>query len=77
MDLGEVKSYGYIWRNFVVLSMMPNVQVGVVTGSAWFKRWYFEVEVEHIEQMTKKMPYLRVGWANTVGFIPYPGSGDQ
>uniref|UniRef100_A0A914XP97 Ryanodine receptor n=1 Tax=Plectus sambesii TaxID=2011161 RepID=A0A914XP97_9BILA len=60
-----------------VSSMMPNIQVGVVQGSAWFKRWYFEVEVEHMEQTTKKPPYMRVGWANSAGFIPFPGSGDH
>jgi ryanodine receptor 2 len=49
--------------------MMPNVLVGVVDGSALFKRWYYEAEVEHIEQMTKKAPYLRIGWANTAGYI--------
>ncbi len=57
--------------------MMPNVMVGVVEGSAWFKRWYYEVEVEHLEQMTRSQPYLRVGWGNTNGYRPFPGSGDH
>ncbi|KAK6754198.1 hypothetical protein RB195_013289 [Necator americanus] len=60
-----------------VSSMMPNVLVGVVEGSALFRRWYFEAEVEHIENMTKEDPYLRIGWANSVGFKPFPGSGDK
>ncbi|VDM52160.1 unnamed protein product [Angiostrongylus costaricensis] len=60
-----------------VSSMMPNVLVGVVEASALFRRWYFEAEVEHIEQMTKEAPYLRVGWANSSGFKPFPGSGDR
>ncbi|VDO40897.1 unnamed protein product [Haemonchus placei] len=60
-----------------VSSMMPNVLVGVVDGSALFRRWYFEAEVEHIEKMTKEDPYLRVGWANSLGFKPFPGSGDK
>ncbi|EPB70936.1 hypothetical protein ANCCEY_09971 [Ancylostoma ceylanicum] len=60
-----------------VSSMMPNVLVGVVEGSALFRRWYFEAEVEHIEKMTKESPYLRIGWANSVGFKPFPGSGDK
>ncbi|WKY11480.1 hypothetical protein Q1695_003218 [Nippostrongylus brasiliensis] len=60
-----------------VSSMMPNVLVGVVEGSALFRRWYFEAEVEHIEKMTREMPYLRIGWANSVGFKPFPGSGDK
>jgi len=56
--------------------MMPNILVGLVDGCALFKRWYFECEVEHLEQMTKYPPFLRVGWANTTGFRPFPGSGD-
>uniref|UniRef100_A0A158P902 Ryanodine receptor 44F n=1 Tax=Angiostrongylus cantonensis TaxID=6313 RepID=A0A158P902_ANGCA len=50
-----------------VSSMMPNVLVGVVEASALFRRWYFEAEE----------PYLRVGWANSSGFKPFPGSGDR
>ena len=60
-----------------VSSMMPNVMVGVVEGSAWFRKWYFEAEVDHLEQMTKQAPYLRIGWANTQGYNPYPGSGEH
>ncbi|KHN75295.1 Ryanodine receptor 44F [Toxocara canis] len=59
-----------------VSSMVPKILVGVVDGSAQFRRWYFEAEVEHIEQMTNTAPYLRIGWANTVGYKPFPGSGD-
>uniref|UniRef100_A0AC34G6F1 B30.2/SPRY domain-containing protein n=1 Tax=Panagrolaimus sp. ES5 TaxID=591445 RepID=A0AC34G6F1_9BILA len=56
--------------------MMPNILVGVVDGSSLFKRWYFEAEVEHIEQMTKNEPFIRIGWGNTSGFKPFTGSGD-
>uniref|UniRef100_A0A1I7RX29 MIR domain-containing protein n=1 Tax=Bursaphelenchus xylophilus TaxID=6326 RepID=A0A1I7RX29_BURXY len=59
-----------------VSSMMPNILVGLVDGSSLFKKWYFEAEVEHLETMTKTPPLLRVGWANTVGYKPFPGSGD-
>ncbi|KAI1722893.1 RIH domain-containing protein [Ditylenchus destructor] len=59
-----------------VSSMMPNILVGLVDGSSLFKRWYFEAEVEHIEQVTKSQPLLRIGWGNTAGFRPFPGSGD-
>ncbi|KAL3078921.1 hypothetical protein niasHS_014703 [Heterodera schachtii] len=59
-----------------VASMMPNILVGVVDGSSLFKRWYFEAEVEHVESCANQQPYLRVGWANTVGFKPFPGPGD-
>lgn len=57
--------------------MMPNILVGLVEGSAMFKRWYYEAEVEHIEQMTNQKCHLRVGWANTVGYLPYPGAGEK
>ncbi|CAJ0957143.1 unnamed protein product, partial [Mesorhabditis belari] len=60
-----------------VSNMMPNVLVGVVDGSSLFKKWYFECEIEHIEQMTKEVPYLRIGWANSTGFKPFPGTGDK
>lgn len=56
--------------------MMPNIMVGVVEGSSQYRKWYFEAEVEHIEKMTATDPYLRVGWGNTVGYKPFPGSGD-
>lgn len=59
-----------------VSSMMPNILVGLVDGSSLFKKWYFEAEVEHLETMTRTPPVLRVGWANTVGYKPFPGSGD-
>lgn len=52
----------------LAFSMMPNILVGVVDGSSLFKRWYYEAEVEHVESSGPQMPYLRVGWANTVGF---------
>jgi ryanodine receptor 2 len=53
--------------------MMPNILVGLVAGSSLFKRWYFEAEVEHVEKMTKTDPLLRIGWANTAGYKPFPG----
>jgi ryanodine receptor 2 len=60
-----------------VSSMMPNILVGLVAGSSLFKKWYFEAEVEDIEKMTKSEPILRIGWANTAGYKPFPGSGDS
>jgi ryanodine receptor 2 len=47
---------------------MPNILVGVIDGSSLFKRWYYEAEVENVEACGPEAPYLRVGWANTVGF---------
>jgi hypothetical protein len=32
--------------------------------------------VEHIEEATKSDPILRIGWANTAGYKPFPNAGD-
>lgn len=40
---------------------MPNILVGLIDGSAWYTKWYFEAEVEHIEQTTSNAPILRIG----------------
>uniref|UniRef100_A0A915K5J2 B30.2/SPRY domain-containing protein n=1 Tax=Romanomermis culicivorax TaxID=13658 RepID=A0A915K5J2_ROMCU len=56
---------------------MPNVLVGLFEGSSMFTKWYFEAEVEHLEQMTTRKVHLRVGWANTTGYVPYPGTGQK
>ncbi|XP_054285011.1 ryanodine receptor isoform X1 [Macrosteles quadrilineatus] len=42
-----------------------------------YQKWYFEVTLDHIEQTTHMMPHLRIGWANTAGYIPYPGGGEK
>lgn len=58
-----------------VASMKPNIYVARVDGSAMYHRWYYEVVVDHIEMVNNLSPHLRVGWANTKGYLPYPGSG--
>uniref|UniRef100_A0A182IRU9 Uncharacterized protein n=1 Tax=Anopheles atroparvus TaxID=41427 RepID=A0A182IRU9_ANOAO len=60
-----------------VASIRPNIFVGRVEGSAIYQKWYFEVTMDHIEQMTHMMPHLRIGWANTAGYVPYPGGGEK
>ncbi|KAL6426510.1 hypothetical protein ACFW04_009145 [Cataglyphis niger] len=60
-----------------VASVRPNIFVGRVEGSALYQKWYFEVTVDHIEQTTHMMPHLRIGWANTAGYMPYPGGGEK
>ncbi|XP_043461888.1 ryanodine receptor isoform X4 [Leptopilina heterotoma] len=60
-----------------VASVRPNIFVGRVEGSALYQKWYFEVTVDHIEQTTHMMPHLRIGWANTAGYVPYPGGGEK
>nr|XP_036227356.1 ryanodine receptor isoform X15 [Bactrocera oleae] len=60
-----------------VASIRPNIFVGQVDGSAMYQKWYFEVTMDHIEQTTHMMPHLRIGWANTSGYVPYPGGGKK
>ncbi|KAL5285595.1 hypothetical protein ACFFRR_007348 [Megaselia abdita] len=60
-----------------VSSIRPNIFVGRVEGSAMYQKWYFEVTMDHIEQTTHMMPHLRIGWANTAGYVPYPGGGKK
>lgn len=42
-----------------------------------YKKWYFEVMVIQYQATTHLPPMLRVGWANTIGFVPYPGGGEH
>ncbi|RWS25625.1 ryanodine receptor-like protein, partial [Leptotrombidium deliense] len=58
-----------------VTSMRPNIYVGKVEGSAMYRRWYYELTLDHIETVTHLEPQFRVGWANTSGYVPYPGGG--
>ncbi|XP_014249566.1 ryanodine receptor isoform X2 [Cimex lectularius] len=60
-----------------VASVRPNIFVGRVEGSAVYQKWYFEVTLDHMEQMTHMTPHLRIGWANTAGYVPYPGGGEK
>ncbi|XP_058809913.1 ryanodine receptor [Phymastichus coffea] len=60
-----------------VASVRPNIFVGRVDGSSLYQKWYFEVTVDHIEQTTHMAPHLRIGWANTAGYMPYPGGGEK
>ncbi|XP_018801099.1 PREDICTED: ryanodine receptor isoform X5 [Bactrocera latifrons] len=60
-----------------VASIRPNIFVGQVDGSAMYQKWYFEVTMDHIEQTTHMIPHLRIGWANTSGYVPYPGGGKK
>ncbi|KAK3736855.1 hypothetical protein RRG08_000604 [Elysia crispata] len=60
-----------------VTSLRPNLYVGLLLGSAMYRKWYFEVMVIQYEATTHLPPVLRVGWASTLGFVPYPGGGEQ
>lgn len=58
-------------------SMRPNVFLGVAEGSAQYKKWYFELVIDQVDHFVTGEPtHLRVGWANTKGYAPYPGGGE-
>ncbi|OCT66306.1 hypothetical protein XELAEV_18042564mg [Xenopus laevis] len=60
-----------------VTSMRPNVFLGTCEGSTQYKKWYYEMVVDHVEQyVTAEATHLRVGWAMTEGYSPYPGAGE-
>lgn len=50
--------------------------MGRVEGSSFYQKWYFEVVIDHIEQVTHMLPHLRIGWANFLGYVNYPGGGE-
>ncbi|XP_055878934.1 ryanodine receptor 2-like isoform X5 [Biomphalaria glabrata] len=60
-----------------VTSLRPNLYTGLKQGSAMYKKWYFEVMVIQYKATSHLPPVLKVGWANTSGFVPYPGGGEH
>lgn len=67
-----IKPYVYF-----VSSLRPNLFVGICEGSPIYKKWYFEVVIVNCEASTHLPPHLRIGFANTEGFMPYPGGGEH
>ncbi|KAK1793405.1 hypothetical protein P4O66_011783 [Electrophorus voltai] len=60
-----------------VQSMRPNIFLGVRESSAQYKKWYFELMIDQVEHFVTSEPsHLRVGWASTKGYAPYPGGGE-
>uniref|UniRef100_A0A3Q1EA25 Ryanodine receptor 2 n=1 Tax=Acanthochromis polyacanthus TaxID=80966 RepID=A0A3Q1EA25_9TELE len=60
-----------------VSSMRPNIFLGVSDGSAQYRKWYYELIVDQaIPFVTAEATHLRVGWANTSGYAPYPSGGE-
>ncbi|MED6272631.1 Ryanodine receptor 2, partial [Characodon lateralis] len=58
-------------------SMRPNIFLGVSDGSAQYKKWYYELIVDQtVPFVTAEPTHLRVGWANTSGYGPYPSGGE-
>ncbi|KAG5284985.1 hypothetical protein AALO_G00032720 [Alosa alosa] len=60
-----------------VTSMRPNIFLGTCEGSTQYKKWYYELMVDQVEPFVTAQPFhLRVGWALTEGYSPYPGGGE-
>uniref|UniRef100_A0A3Q2TD46 Ryanodine receptor 3 n=1 Tax=Fundulus heteroclitus TaxID=8078 RepID=A0A3Q2TD46_FUNHE len=60
-----------------VQSIRPNIFLGIAEGSAQYKKWYFELVIDQVDHFVTGEPtHLRVGWANTKGYAPYPGGGE-
>lgn len=58
-------------------SIRPNIFVGRAEGSTQYGKWYFEVMVDEVTPfLTAQATHLRVGWALTEGYSPYPGGGE-
>uniref|UniRef100_A0A5F8GAP9 Ryanodine receptor 1 n=1 Tax=Monodelphis domestica TaxID=13616 RepID=A0A5F8GAP9_MONDO len=58
-------------------SIRPNIFVGRAEGTTQYGKWYFEVMVDSVEPfLTAQSTHLRVGWALTEGYSPYPGGGE-
>uniref|UniRef100_A0A668AWW8 Uncharacterized protein n=1 Tax=Myripristis murdjan TaxID=586833 RepID=A0A668AWW8_9TELE len=60
-----------------VSSMRPNIFLGISDGSAQYRKWYYELLVdEALPFVTAEATHLRVGWASTNGYAPFPGGGE-
>lgn len=58
-------------------SIRPNIFLGVAEGSAQYKKWYFELIIDQVDPfLTPEPTHLRVGWASSSGYAPYPGGGE-
>ena len=57
--------------------MRPNVFLALGDGSAQHRRWYYELAVDRVEPfLTAEPTHLRVGWACTEGYNPWPTAGE-
>uniref|UniRef100_F6XF06 Ryanodine receptor 3 n=1 Tax=Ornithorhynchus anatinus TaxID=9258 RepID=F6XF06_ORNAN len=60
-----------------VTSIRPNIFLGTSEGSAQYRRWYFELILDQVQPfLTAEPTHLRVGWASSAGYAPYPGGGE-
>ncbi|KAL5105243.1 Ryanodine receptor 2 [Taenia crassiceps] len=56
-------------------SMRPNIFVGIKPGGSMYTKWYFEVFIDALENVTHQPPGIRIGWGNTDGYTPHPVGG--
>ncbi|KAI1240808.1 hypothetical protein IHE44_0009251 [Lamprotornis superbus] len=64
--------------SYIFCIMRPNIFLGISEGSAQYRKWYYELMVDHLEPfVTAESTHLRVGWASTEGYSPYPGGGAE
>uniref|UniRef100_A0A6Q2WWJ0 Ryanodine receptor 3 n=1 Tax=Esox lucius TaxID=8010 RepID=A0A6Q2WWJ0_ESOLU len=60
-----------------VQSMRPNIFLGMAEGSAQYRKWYYELMIDQVDHFVTSEPsHLRVGWASSKGYAPYPGGGE-
>nr|CAB3265843.1 ryanodine receptor 3 [Phallusia mammillata] len=60
-----------------ITNVQPNIYIGVSESCAQYKKWYYELLVERVDSDNfSRPPHLRVGWANSTGYSPYPVGGD-
>ncbi|XP_071962240.1 ryanodine receptor 2-like isoform X3 [Antedon mediterranea] len=59
-----------------IISLRPNIFIGLSTGAAIYKKWYYEVAIDEVETANARPPHIRIGWATTDSFRPYPRGGE-
>jgi hypothetical protein len=60
-----------------ITCLRPNLMVAVDQGESMYKKWYFEIEIDYIENKSSSNiePHCRIGWA-TSEFQPTPDGSD-
>uniref|UniRef100_A0A3B4F2B9 Ryanodine receptor 2b (cardiac) n=1 Tax=Pundamilia nyererei TaxID=303518 RepID=A0A3B4F2B9_9CICH len=60
-----------------VTSMRPNIFLAMGEDSSQYRRWYYELVVDHVKPfLTSEPTHLRVGWACMKGYQPRPTGGE-
>ncbi|XP_039477547.1 ryanodine receptor 2 [Oreochromis aureus] len=60
-----------------VTSMRPNIFLAMGEDSSQYRRWYYELVVDHVNPfLTSEPTHLRVGWACMKGYQPRPTGGE-